>query len=158
MKIIKKIIFSLFLLISFVYIFIIVSPKIIKGFYPFGIKTAVILTGSMEPTLNINDFVIMKKPNSIKVGNIVSYKVNNSDNEVLHRVIKVNNNEIITKGDANNTEDQAINKNQVTGIYICKIKFLGNVISFIKKPIVFSSIITLLLILLLIPNKKENKK
>ena len=154
MKIMKKIFFSLFLLISLSYLFIIISPKIIKNYYPFGIKTAIVLTGSMEPALDINDFVIIKKSNEIKIDDIISYKQINSDNEVLHRVIRINDNEIVTKGDANNTEDKPINIDQVTGVYIGKIKYLGNIIFFIKKPIVFSTIITTFLIIMLIPSKK----
>ena len=154
MKIIKKIIFILFLLVSFVYLFIIISPKIFKNFYPFGIKVAIVLTGSMEPTLEINDFVIVKKPSNIKENDIISYNDNISKKEVLHRVIKIDEDEIITKGDANNTEDLPINIKQVTGVYIGKIKYLGNIISFITKPIVFSSIITIVLAIMLIPKKK----
>ena len=157
MKILKKIMFSLFLLILLLYLFVIISPKIIKGFYPFGIKTAVVITGSMEPTLNINDFVIMKKPKNIKINDIVSYKSINSENEVLHRVIRINNNEIITKGDANNIEDKPIKLNQVTGVYIGKIKYLGNIISFIQNPFVFSVVITIFLIIMFIPNKKDKQ-
>lgn len=153
MKIIKKIFFSLFLLILLLYLFIIITPKYIKGFYPFGIRTAIVLTGSMEPSLKINDFVIMRKTKSIKVNDIISYKLNNS--EILHRVIRINNNEIVTKGDANNKEDNPISINQVTGVYVGKIKYLGSIITFITKPIIFSTIITLLAVILFIPVKKE---
>ena len=153
MKIVKKICFSLFLLILLLYLFIIITPKYIKGFYPFGIRTAIVLTGSMEPSLKINDFVIMRKTKSIKVNDIISYKLNNS--EILHRVIRINNNEIVTKGDANNKEDNPISINQVTGVYVGKIKYLGSIIIFITKPIVFSTIITLLAVILFIPVKKE---
>lgn len=154
MKFIKTICFSLFLLISLSYIFIIISPRIFKGFYPFGIKTAIVETGSMEPTLKINDFVIVKKPKKVEVDDIVSY-TNNGKSEVLHRVVRINKKEIITKGDANNTEDQPINISQVTGIYVGKIKYLGNIISIMKKPLVFSTIITVLLILWLITRNKK---
>ena len=153
MKIIKKIFFSLFLLILLLYLFIIITPKYIKGFYPFGIRTAIVLTGSMEPSLKINDFVIMRKTKSIKVNDIISYKLNNS--EILHRVIRINNNEIVTKGDANNKEDNPISINQVTGVYVGKIKYLGSIITFITKPIIFSTIITLLAVIIFIPVKKE---
>ena len=153
MKIIKKIFFSLFLLILLLYLFIIITPKYIKGFYPFGIRTAIVLTGSMEPSLKINDFVIMRKTKSIKVNDIISYKLNNS--EILHRVIKINNGLVVTKGDANNKEDNPININQVTGVYVGKIKYLGSIITFITKPIIFSTIITLLAVILFIPVKKE---
>lgn len=153
MKVIKIIIFSLFLLISLVYLFIIVSPKVFKGFYPFGIKVAIVSTGSMEPTLKINDFVVVKKPKQIQINDIISYKEDSSDIEVLHRVIKINDDEIITKGDANNIEDKPITSDKVTGIYVTKIKYFGNMINFIKKPVVFSLIITFFVILMLIPSK-----
>lgn len=157
MKTIKRILFIIFLLISISYLFIIISPRVIKDFYPFGIKTAIVLTGSMEPTLNINDFVIMKKPDKIKVNDIVSYKDKNSKNEILHRVVKIKGNKITTKGDANNTEDEPINKNQVTGIYIGKVKCLGNVISFLTRPLVFSIIMALFFLMLIIPTKSEKE-
>lgn len=154
MKFIKTLCFSLFLLISLSYIFVIIAPRIFQGFYPFGIKTAIVATGSMEPTLKINDFVIVKKPKKIEINDIISYK-DDDKHEVLHRVVKINKKEIITKGDANNTEDKPINIHQVTGIYIGKIKYLGNVINIIKKPLVFSAIITILLVLYLITKDKK---
>lgn len=155
MKKIKKIFFSFFLLVSLTYLFVVISPKVFKGFYPFGIKTAIVLTGSMEPTLEINDFVIMKRPKEIKVNDIIAYKDNDNKYEILHRVIKINNEEITTKGDANNTLDKPINSSQVTGVYIFKIKYIGKIISFISRPIVFSIIITLLVISMFIPSKED---
>ena len=110
----------------------------------------------MEPTTDINDFVIMKRPKDIKVNDIVSYKAKSNKNEILHRVISINNDEVITKGDANNTEDKPINKNQITGVYIGIIKYVGKIISFISKPIVFAIIITLLVVFMIIPSKEEN--
>lgn len=157
MKTIKKICSGLFLLISLLYLFIIISPKIIDDFYPFGIKTSIVLTGSMEPTIKINDFVIVKKATNIQVNDIISYKQQGSNLEVLHRVIRINDNEIVTKGDANNTEDTPINRKQVTGVYVGKIKYFGNLISFISRPIVFSFIMTIFFILL-IPTGRRRRK
>ena len=156
MKIFKKILFGLFLLISSAYLFIIISPKIFKDFYPFGIRTAIVLSGSMEPTLEINDFVVVKKPDVIKVNDIVSYRQDDLSKEVLHRIIRMNDDEIVTKGDANNTEDNPIAMSQITGVYVCKIKYLGNIISLMTKPIGISIICTTLVIILLIPTKKED--
>ncbi len=154
MRIIKKITFILFLIVSFTYIFIVLSPRVFKNFYPFGIKTAVVLTGSMEPTLDINDFVIIKKTNNIEIGDIVSYQDETVKMEVLHRVVNIEGDKITTKGDANNTEDKPFDKSKITGVYIGKIKYLGDIISFITKPIVFSVIITIVLIVTFIPIKK----
>ena len=156
MKIVKKISFGLFLLVSLTYLFVVISPRIFEGFYPFGIKTAMVISGSMEPTLKIDDFVIMKRPKDIKVNDIVSYKSKNSKYETLHRIVSINGDEIITKGDANNTEDEPIKKDQITGIYIGKIKYLGKIITFISKPIVYSILITVFVVFMFIPSKNEN--
>ena len=117
MNLIKKVLFILFLLLSVLYLFIILSPKIFKNFYPFGIRCAIVVTGSMEPTIHINDFIIVKKPDKISVNDIVSYNNKDSNYEVLHRVVERHGNTIVTKGDANNKEDEEINIKDVTGIY-----------------------------------------
>ena len=156
MKIFKTVVFVLLLLVSLAYLFIIITPKIFEDFYPFGIKTAVVLTGSMEPTIEIDDFIIVKKPDKIEIDDIVSYKDSTHSKEVLHRVVKINGNEITTKGDANNVEDKPIDKSQITGVYIGKIKYLGNIISFITTPIGFSLYMTIFVAIMLIPSKKKS--
>ena len=156
MKIFKTVVFVLLLLVSLAYLFIIITPKIFKDFYPFGIKTAVVLTGSMEPTIEINDFIIVKRPDKIAINDIVSYKDQFHSKEVLHRVVKINGDEITTKGDANNVEDKPIDKSQITGVYIGKIKYLGNIISFVSTPIGFSLYVTIFVVIMLIPSKKKS--
>lgn len=156
MKAIKKVFFALFLLMSLSYLFIVISPKIFKGFYPFGIKTAIVLTGSMEPTLNIDDFVILREfKGRVNINDIVSYKREGDKTEVLHRVVRVDKNIVITKGDANNKEDEPIDIQQITGIYVRKVKYLGKIIVFFTKPLGISIMVTLFLIILLFPMSKE---
>ena len=156
MKTIKKVFFALFLLMSLSYLYIVVSPKIFKNFYPFGIKTAIVLTGSMEPTLNINDFVILRElKGRVNVNDIVSYKRPDGKNQVLHRVVSVDKNIVITKGDANNKEDDPIDVMQITGVYVRKVKYLGKIITFFTKPLGVSITVTLFLIILLFPTSKK---
>ena len=156
MKTIKKVFFALFLLMSLSYLYIVVSPKIFKNFYPFGIKTAIVLTGSMEPTLNIDDFVILRElKGRVNVNDIVSYKRPDEKNEVLHRVVSVDKNIVITKGDANNKEDDPIDVMQITGVYVRKVKYLGKIITFFTKPLGVSITVTLFLIILLFPTSKK---
>lgn len=157
MKIIKKICFGIFVVIVLLYLFIIVSPRLFAGFYPFGIKTAVVLTGSMSPAIEINDFVIVKKPEEIKVGDIVSYSQEDSNMEVLHRVVEIEGETITTKGDANNAIDKPIEKSQVTGVYVGKVKYFGKILSFVTQPVVFSVIVVILLVVLFAPYKKFKK-
>ena len=155
MKIAKQIFLGLMVVILLVCVFVVVSPRIFDGFYPFGIKTAIVLSDSMVPTIKKDDFVIMKKPGEINIDDIVSYKETESNMEVLHRVVKINDDEITTRGDANNTDDKPINKGQITGIYVGKMEYMGKVINFITTPIVFSIIITFLIILMIVPYKKH---
>ena len=157
MKIIKKICFGIFVVIVLLYLFIIVSPRLFAGFYPFGIKTAVVLTGSMSPAIEINDFVIVKKPEEIKVGDIVSYSQEDSNMEVLHRVVEIEGETITTKGDANNANDKPIEKSQVTGVYVGKAKYFGKILSFVTQPVAFSIIVVILLVVLFAPYKKFKK-
>ncbi len=155
MKIIKKIVLSLFALLCIFYVFIVVSTHYYKDFYPFGIRVALVLTDSMTPTLETNDFVIIKKAKDVSVGDIVVYKEKDSSIEVIHRVIKIDGEKITTKGDANNKEDNPIDKSQIKGVYVTKLRLWGRVISFILKPLNFSIIITIICAFLLIPSKKE---
>ena len=73
----------------------------------------------------------------------------------MHRVVKIDHDEITTKGDANNTEDKPIKKSQITGVYIGKIKYIGTIISYLTNPIIFSMTITLIFILMIFPLKEE---
>ena len=105
MKIVKRVSFIIFIIFSLTYLFIVVTPRVFKNFYPFGIRTAIVTTGSMEPKIKINDYVVVKKPNDIKVGDIVSYTSKDTKNDVIHRIVKIDNNMVTTKGDAKNTQD-----------------------------------------------------
>jgi len=67
-----------------------------------------------------------KKNNKYKVGDIITYKSNKS--YITHRIVYVNKNKIVTKGDSNNTNDNFINKKDVVGKLFLKLR----VISFIS--------------------------
>ena len=76
-------------------------------------------SGSMEPTIKVKDMVIVKKTNEIKENDIITYEIDK--NFITHRVVKVDKNKVITKGDSNNHEDKTIPKKSVVGkvVKIC---------------------------------------
>ena len=78
-----------------------------------GYSAFSVASGSMEPTIHLNDVIIVKKCDEYKVDDIVTFKENGA--YITHRVVTVNENNIITKGDANNTNDIAITKDRVIG-------------------------------------------
>lgn len=97
-----------------IYIFIIVTVFIINllsifNFSFFGFRIFRVGSGSMEPNLKVNDIVIIRKVDDYKVNDIVTYN-NNNEEYITHRIIRVNDDEVVTKGDSNNKEDNPIKR------------------------------------------------
>ncbi len=88
----------------------------------FGYSFFKVATGSMEPNISENDIIIVKDNGEYKVDDVITYKEN--DSYITHRIIAINSDNIITKGDANNTNDDAINKDQVLGVVVSDFKHL----------------------------------
>lgn len=99
---------------------------------PFGYGAAVVLSGSMEPTFSKDDLIIVKKKDSFDIGDIVVYQSNNS--LVVHRVVSMDGDMVVTKGDANNIEDASFDKSAIKGVVIGCIPSLGIVVNAIKTP------------------------
>ena len=117
----------------------------------FGIKTFSIISGSMEPTINIDDIVIVKKvgKDDIKVNDIITFNV--EEETITHRVMSIDNinNEIIytTKGDSNKVTDiEKVEQRQIEGKYIGKIPKAGKILTLLKNKIVFGLTIIILII------------
>ncbi len=155
MRKIKGLLCGLFVLISLFYVFVIVSTHYFKNFYPFGVRVAIVMSGSMEPELKINDFVIVKKFDDVSVGDIVTYRRDGDSVETIHRIVKIDGESVTTKGDSNNVLDEAIDKNQITGVYVGKVKYLGNILSFFKSPIGFSISLTTFVLIMLFPSSNR---
>ncbi len=79
----------------------------------FGYSVFTVATGSMEPTISQNDIVIVKKTNDIKVNDIVTYE--KDGNYITHRVISMSDDTLVTKGDANNTNDISVPRSSLVG-------------------------------------------
>ena len=119
----------------------IINPNETPSFL--GIKTYVIISGSMEPNINIGDIVIAKsiknKEESIKVGDIISYR--KGQNVITHRITNIEKDEngilrIATKGDNNNTEDsERILINNIEGKVITIIPKIGYITLILKDKV-----------------------
>jgi len=85
---------------------------VLKTDYPM----ASITSGSMWPDLKKGDLVLIKgiqDKSEIKVGDIVVYK--NPKGFTIHRVVKLDEDTLITKGDANNVNDSPVRYEEVIG-------------------------------------------
>ena len=98
---------------------------------PLGFGMAVVVSGSMEPELSINDLVIVCPQDSYEVGDVVVFQTDSS--LVIHRIIeKLDDNTVITQGDANNTPDAPISIDTIKGKMAFCIPVLGVLVSFFK--------------------------
>ncbi|KAL0209397.1 hypothetical protein RCL1_007765 [Eukaryota sp. TZLM3-RCL] len=74
----------------------------------------VVLSGSMEPGFSRGDLLLLWKTEHINIGDIVVYELPAKQIPIVHRVIAIHespkNNEILylTKGDANQVDDQGL--------------------------------------------------
>lgn len=162
-KKILKAIFWIILIFIAIYSTIIIFQKIIwKNKTPnfLGYKNFIVLTGSMEPTLNIGDIVFVKETTDIKEQDIVSFKINNA--VVTHRIVEIKKEDdktlYITKGDANSGNDtEILSIEDIEGKYSFKISYLGNVILFFQKPIGIISLFLIFAVILVITSVKSEK-
>lgn len=165
MKVIKKIssfiVNFLMTIVTIIVIFLMYRFIMIKFFHKsyvstFGYSMFEIATGSMEPTLNVYDFILVKKDDNLKVNDIITYK--EDDNFITHRIISINGNNLITKGDANNSEDKIINRNIVVGKVVKIFPKLGIVKSIIITPKIMISFLIFIILLNLSLSYKPKKE
>ena len=114
----------------------------------FGYSVMQVITGSMSNTINVKDIVIVKITKDVKTNDIISYEENNKI--ITHRIIKMSDKYIVTKGDANNTEDKPITKDKVVGKVVKVIPKVGIWQKvFTAPPVFISGSITIILLYLL---------
>jgi len=128
--------------------------KILHTPYPI----AAITSGSMWPALKQGDITLIRGAsgkNDIKVGDIAVYKnLSDVDEKVIflsatgaeegasftiHRVVRLEANDFVTKGDANNVEDTPVEYGQLVGKAVTiggnpiRIPYLGEISMMFKK-------------------------
>jgi len=117
----------------------------------FGYSYFIVETGSMKDTINVNDIVIDKLGNRVAVGDIVTYR--NGDYFITHRVVAIDGDTIVTKGDANNTSDSSINREDIIGI----VKFYFPLMTLLK-IVIFIVILFIIFSIVSIEETDENVK
>ena len=104
-----------------------------------GLQVFNVISGSMEPTYSVGDLLYVKTvdPDSVKVGDPITFVLNEDLVVATHRVVKIDseNREFTTKGDANETEDAApVHFNNLVGVPVFSIPLLGYVSAYIQSP------------------------
>ncbi len=149
LDIVKKILIVFLIIFIICFGSIVYQKKILKNPMPnlFGYVGGTIVSGSMIPNINIGDYVIAKVDGNYEVNDVVMFKRETS--YIAHRVIKINDKTILTKGDNNESEDPEVSKDKVVGPVVKVFKGLGTFITYLSKFKFFIFFIFILVIILL---------
>lgn len=155
----------IFILIAFIAYFSYQKFILNKRYVPFfNHNFFIILSGSMEPTINTNDLIVTSQKNVYEKNDIVAFSSGNYI--TVHRIVDVKNDtsgtKFITKGDSNNTTDlEELDPNDIIGVYKFTIPILGNIFIFLYTYPIFLIILIVVLILIYLIIKfiqKRNKE
>lgn len=153
-------IFTCFLLLIIALVFYnFIQLKVLNRPYAtfFGYTVFEVASGSMEPTISEKDLVIVHLGTSVKNDDIITYESNHT--YITHRIIDIQGDFIIARGDANNSNDTAISKSMVLGKVVKIIPNFGVWRAVFLTPKVFVSLaITIILFIIGFSCKKQIKK
>ena len=129
-------------------------------------KLFTVQSGSMKPTLNVGDLIIIKEMDDYYANDIVTFD-GNLDNAsqmiITHRItrseIMGDKTVYVTKGDYNSVEDLTkIQEKDILGKYIFKIPLIGYVINFARTPLGFILMLVVPCILIIVTEITKIRK
>lgn len=140
-NILLDILIFIFGVILLIFIYNGVQIKILHNDYSsfFGYSIFEVETGSMADEINPGDWIIIKSKTNYELNDIVTYKQNGEF--ITHRIIEAYADTYITKGDANTSKDDPINKNQVVGKTVKVLSYFGVLRKTLFNPAVLLSVI-----------------
>ena len=103
------------------------------GHVELGYFSAIIGSGSMQPALSVNDFLLVKSTPHYQRGDIVTY-VSPQGSLVTHRILEVLMEGYIVQGDANNMPDEMVLEQQILGKVGFAIPGVGKVMRAMLSP------------------------
>lgn len=118
---------------------IVICAVFLMGSRLMGYQVYTVLSGSMEPEYSVGDLLYVKAtaPEDIKVGDAISFVLNEDLVVATHRVVEIDleNQHFRTKGDANEIEDsEPVHFKNVIGVVQFNIPLLGYVSDYIQNP------------------------
>ena len=123
---------------------------------PFGVGAAVVLTGSMEPTIMADDLIIVKAQETYTPDEVVVYQSGNL--LVVHRIVDIDGDLVTTQGDANNASDAPIRLETIKGVVVGVIPGFGAVARLLKTPAATITLIAAALLTSELSFRKDKKK
>lgn len=131
----------------------------------------VVVSGSMRPTININDLIIIQgvDPTTLEVGDIIVFKNPNYPDQtcgsghcIVHRIIEVESKDpplFRTKGDANYAPDPFLVKGEnIVGKVILIIPQVGIITRIFKPPYNYLTIIIIFTLFIILEARETFKQ
>ena len=165
-------VFATLLMIAEIFVIVFIVLSKISGSVPtiFGYQLYVIATPSMEPDIKVGDVIVSKEygGEALETGCVVTYLGKTGEfagKMITHEVIRINGDEIITKGKANSSEDPAISREDIRSVMQHKTVILSAVYKVITSTAGFICFIILPFVALIVSEvvgmiteiKKEGK-
>lgn len=100
-----------------------------------GYSQLVVTSGSMEPAFSAGDMIVIRQEEDYGLGDIVTFRLDGGE-LVTHRIVGSVEGSFITKGDANNTEDDALlAPENIVGKLVTCIPAVGSFLLFLRTPV-----------------------
>jgi signal peptidase len=159
------------ILLAVILVVIVASWFGLKSYLRTDYPLLAVASGSMVPTLNVGDLIIVQGGFTVSDINathdtgdiIVFHKPHNPDELIVHRAVEEQGDGLLTKGDNNPTVDPwAVNDGDLVGKVVWIVPYVGHVPLFVHTPTGLSIIVILIVILILlefvIPLAKEKEE
>lgn len=128
-----------------------------------GYKMYVIISGSMQPELDIGDIVVVKKinPEDLKKEDVISFR--KGQTIITHRIAEVQKTDeslkFVTKGDNNNTDDKdLVTTKEIEGLVVNKIQKLGKIVLMLRDKTLIIVIVLIYYIFLMYDQSIQERK
>ncbi len=110
------------------------------------VRSYVVVSGSMEPTIPVGSIAFMMPFTDYDIGDVISFKRGNEviTHRIVQKMVKPTGTEYQTKGDANKQPDeQLVNEEQIIGKGVFQVLYAGRIFFFLKSPLGFITCIFL---------------
>jgi signal peptidase len=158
LKTISSLIYAVLAIIAIILIYNIIQVSVLNKPYMdiLGYSLFKVKTGSMSGTIEVGDIIVVKITKDVEKNDIITYEKENI--LVTHRIIEKQEETIITKGDANNTEDDPITNDNVIGKVVYTFENVEIWKQVFKTPEVYILVTITLILFVITSSIKEKKK
>lgn len=125
--------YGFYLAVAFIVALLLASALPIPG----GVKTFVVQSGSMEPSIKTGGVVVVKPMSAYAVGDVITFGPRTkTKSPTTHRIIEVKEDgNYVTKGDANSDEDlRTVSRYEVIGKVLFSVPYVGYAVAAAQKP------------------------